>query len=106
MPSGRFSEPRKVLRATLYSTGIGSRRISTLRLMPSAVSLVTSIFSAARYFFKPVVDERLERRRHRQRLELHRAHGVDHARHVGDRRQAGGLGEALGELVAEAQAAA
>src|SRR5262245_24012102 len=51
MPSGRFSEPRKVLRATLYSTGIGRRRISTLRLMPSAVSLVISIFSAARYFF-------------------------------------------------------
>ena len=49
MPSGFLADSRKVLRATVYSTGIGSRRISTLRLMPSAVLLVISIFSPARY---------------------------------------------------------
>src|SRR5262249_40832824 len=50
---------------------------------------------------RPIVDELCERRGHGQGLELRGGHGVDHARHVGDRGQARGLRQTVGELVAE-----
>src|SRR6516225_6423005 len=54
---------------------------------------------------QPIVDELFERRGHGEGLEVRCAHGIDHARHVGDRRQAGRLRKTVGELVAETRSA-
>jgi hypothetical protein len=54
---------------------------------------------------QPIIDELLERGRHGERRELRGSHGVDHARHVGDRRQAGRLRQAVRQLVAESESA-